>query len=182
MVNIIGFVFRLYSALLFKASNSPLGLRKIHCHWNTFEISWIKLLKRTLIPLLFKWSLDLFKVVVDTLLMISIMNIKFLKELFKITIYFLTFCWCLYFLIKIFEIITSHLVVFDDIARSKIGFAMVSGVLFEEIWKTILSALSLKTGFTWSVIYRNRPQACGLQLYQKRDSGTYVFLWVLRNF
>ena len=37
------------------------------------------------------------------------------------------------FLIKIFEIRTSHVVNFDDIARSKIECAMVSVVLFEEI-------------------------------------------------
>ena len=35
----------LYSALLLKASDSLLGLCKIHCHWNTFEISRIKLLE-----------------------------------------------------------------------------------------------------------------------------------------
>ena len=47
---------------------------------------------------------------------------------------------------------------FDDIARSKIDFVMVSGVLFEgtslvPIWKTLWSGLSLETGFTWSAIH-----------------------------
>ena len=44
-----------------KATNSPLGLREIYCHWNTFEISPTKLLETTLVPLLFKWSLNLFR-------------------------------------------------------------------------------------------------------------------------
>ena len=43
-----------YSALLLKASNSPLGLRKINHRRNTFEISRIKLRERMLVPLLFK--------------------------------------------------------------------------------------------------------------------------------
>ena len=37
-----------------KASNSPLGLHKIHCHGNIFKISRINLLERMLVPLLFK--------------------------------------------------------------------------------------------------------------------------------
>ena len=46
------------------------------------------------------------------------------------------------FLIKIFEIRTSHVVNFDDIASSKIEFAMVSGVLFEEISLDMKSYMS----------------------------------------
>ena len=37
------------------------GLLKIHCHWDTFKKSRIKLLERMLVPLLIKWRVDLFK-------------------------------------------------------------------------------------------------------------------------
>ena len=59
------------------------------------------------------------------------MNIKFLTQLFKVTIYFLGFLLVFIFLIILSEIEIAHEVDFDDITRSKIDFAMVSSVLFE---------------------------------------------------
>ena len=82
------------------------------------------------------------------ILMINIMNIKFLTQPFKVSIYFLCFFWCLSFLIKTCEIETAHIVMSDDIGRSKINFGMISGILFKVpsllIWKTVSSGLSLK--------------------------------------
>ena len=45
---------------------------------------------------------------VDTFFMINIMNIRFLTQLFKVTVYILGFCWCLFFFMKAFEIGTSQ--------------------------------------------------------------------------
>ena len=63
--------------------------------------------------------------------MVNIMNIKFLAQLFKVTIYFSDFFQRLSFLLKIFEIETSHVVDFGNITRSKVDLAMFSGVLFQ---------------------------------------------------
>ena len=78
------------------------------------------------------------------------MNIKLLIPLFKVTIYFLAICWCLSFLIKIFEIETSHVVIFDDIATPKINLAMAFGAVphaiwLAPIWKTIYDQDCLTT-------------------------------------
>ena len=55
------------------------------------------------------------------------MNIKLLIQLFKVTIYCLFFYWCLSFLVKMFEIETSHVVIFDNNTRPEINLAMVFG-------------------------------------------------------
>ena len=61
---------------------------------------------------------------------------------------FTAFCWCLSFLINTCEIETAHVVMPDDIGRSKINFGTISGILFKVpsllIWKTVSSGLSLK--------------------------------------
>ena len=133
----------------------PSVLRKMHCHWNIFDLSRASVDDNMLVPHLVWCKFDLLKYWCFMFLIWSVrLMFLFVHVSLRWLFTFWALYWCLSFLVMMLEIETSQIGDFGDMAGSTNDFAISP--------ESLSDGMSLVP--TWKIIWSGLP--CTLPLYR----------------